>query len=52
MVDVEFSTNYGEFFKKFSEAIAEAVKAMKKCAESFMNMVLKAIIGENFMECQ
>ena len=30
MVDVEFSTNYGEFFKKFSEAIAEAVKAMKK----------------------
>lgn len=30
MVDVEFSTNYGEIFKEFSESIAEAAKAMKK----------------------
>ena len=30
MVDVEFSTNYGEIFKELSETMAEAAKAMKK----------------------
>ena len=30
MVDVEFITNFGEFFKKYSEAIAAAAEAMKK----------------------
>ena len=37
MVDIEFSTNLGEFIQKFSEAIAAAAEAMKRMVATFAN---------------
>lgn len=42
MVDIEFSTNFGEVFKKFSEAIAAAAEAMKKLNDSMKKYTVES----------